>query len=209
MSLKTFSYNNLISYNDDYKILSLPFEILEDMNQRDILNTYKHLHRVSFINFFISYSIDVPICFKKSPSLKTINSQVNLLKFNNLIMRAGKRESTFRTLFPIVRSLTNNINNINTFINQRDFNFLLTNYLKLNIHNTEILNEFSYFVPSNENENLLVELINVPLTTENFIKNFLIKLLSKISPMFSYFIYNVDKNIRKFSRGKSGKYTFI
>jgi hypothetical protein len=27
--------------------------------------------------------------------------------------------------------------------------------------------------------------------------------------MFSYFIYSVDKNIRKFSRGKSGKYTFI
>jgi len=33
--------------------------------------------------------------------------------------------------------------------------------------------------------------------------------MSKVSPVFSYFIYSVDKNIRKFSRGKSGKYTFI
>jgi hypothetical protein len=27
--------------------------------------------------------------------------------------------------------------------------------------------------------------------------------------MFSYFVYNVDKNIRKYTRGKSGKYVFI
>jgi hypothetical protein len=42
-----------------------------------------------------------------------------------------------------------------------------------------------------------------------FLKNYLYFLISKISPVFSYFIYSVDKNIRKFSRGKSGKYTFI
>lgn len=42
-----------------------------------------------------------------------------------------------------------------------------------------------------------------------YLKNFLYSLLSKVSPIFSYFIYSVDKNIRKFSRGKSGKYTFI
>jgi hypothetical protein len=47
------------------------------------------------------------------------------------------------------------------------------------------------------------------INTNFFIKNFLVILLSKVSPVFSYFIYSVDKNIRKFSRGKSGKYTFI
>jgi hypothetical protein len=42
-----------------------------------------------------------------------------------------------------------------------------------------------------------------------FIKNFFIKQISQIVPIFSYFVYSVDKNIRKYSRGKSGKYTFI
>jgi hypothetical protein len=42
-----------------------------------------------------------------------------------------------------------------------------------------------------------------------FIKFFLFKRLTQILPIFSYFIYSVDKNIRKFSRGKSGKYTFV
>jgi hypothetical protein len=42
-----------------------------------------------------------------------------------------------------------------------------------------------------------------------FIKNFFLKKISNLKPVFGYFIYNVDKNIRKYSRGKSGKYTFI
>jgi len=44
---------------------------------------------------------------------------------------------------------------------------------------------------------------------EFFIKNFLFKQLTKFKPVFNFFIYNVDKNIKKFSRGKSGKYVFV
>ena len=47
------------------------------------------------------------------------------------------------------------------------------------------------------------------LNTQFYIKNYLFILLSKVSPIFSYFIYSVDKNIKKYSRGRSGKYTFI
>jgi hypothetical protein len=42
-----------------------------------------------------------------------------------------------------------------------------------------------------------------------FIKNYLEGRISPVIPVFSYFVYNVDKNVRKFSRGKSGKYIFI
>ena len=42
-----------------------------------------------------------------------------------------------------------------------------------------------------------------------FIKNYFEYQISQIAPIFSYFIYSVDKNIRKYSRGKSGKYTFV
>jgi hypothetical protein len=33
--------------------------------------------------------------------------------------------------------------------------------------------------------------------------------LDELSPMFSFYIYKVDKKIFKNTRGKSGKYTFI
>ena len=42
-----------------------------------------------------------------------------------------------------------------------------------------------------------------------FIKNFLLNHLNKTFPIFLYSIYSVDKNVRKYSRGKSGKYSFV
>jgi hypothetical protein len=39
---------------------------------------------------------------------------------------------------------------------------------------------------------------------KKFVDNF-----SKITPIFAYHIQSVSKNIKKFSRGKSGKYQFI
>jgi hypothetical protein len=65
------------------------------------------------------------------------------------------------------------------------------------------------------NEDELISFDNVLLNedrscyTSFFIKNFFIEKISQVAPIFSYFIYSVDKNIRKYSRGKSGKYTFI
>jgi hypothetical protein len=50
---------------------------------------------------------------------------------------------------------------------------------------------------------------NKEINVEDFIKNFLKNKLDQIESIFSYYIYNVDKNIRKFTRGKSGKYIFI
>lgn len=40
-------------------------------------------------------------------------------------------------------------------------------------------------------------------------KNFLYQKLIPFFPIFNFFIYNVDKNIKKFTRGKSGKFVFI
>jgi hypothetical protein len=40
-------------------------------------------------------------------------------------------------------------------------------------------------------------------------KTNLLTSLLVVSPIFNFFIHNVDKSKRKFSRGKSGKYTFV
>jgi hypothetical protein len=88
------------------------------------------------------------------------------------------------------------------FNNWKDFYFLLSNFFYLKSNAVTVFNEFDYLVKSNENEDILTSLTSLHLSTGTFIKNFLIKLLSQISPVFSYFIYSVDKNVRKFSRGK-------
>ncbi len=61
----------------------------------------------------------------------------------------------------------------------------------------------------NLNYDSLLNSTDKTINTSFFIKNYLFFLLAKVSPIFSYFIYSVDKNIRKYSRGKSGKYVFI
>ena len=47
--------------------------------------------------------IDVPICFKKSSSLKTKNFELPLLKFSNFLMKKGKKEKIFKFIFKAFR----------------------------------------------------------------------------------------------------------
>jgi hypothetical protein len=64
---------------------------------------------------------------------------------------------------------------------------------------------------TNEDSFNYFEFDNNFLKTNNifFVKNFIFSKLIQLTPIFSFFIYNVDKNIKKFTRGKSGKYVFI
>lgn len=215
--LKSFQYTQLSFYDDDDIGFSsiLPINEVENNDLNEITSTYTHLRKIAFIDFFTNFSVDVPICFKKSPSLKSINDRVPLLKFSNFLMRSGQKETSFRNLFLVLRFLINksikefNHPQLADFNNWKDFYFLLSNFFYLKSNAVTVFNEFDYLVKSNENEDILTSLTSLHLSTGTFIKNFLIKLLSQISPVFSYFIYSVDKNVRKFSRGKSGKYTFI
>ena len=46
-------------------------------------------------------------------------------------------------------------------------------------------------------------------TNELTVSNILIENFKKFNYIFSFYIYKVDKQIYKNSRGKSGKYTFV
>jgi hypothetical protein len=54
--------------------------------------------------------IDVPICFKKSVSLKHHSFELPLLKFANFLMKQGKKEKIIRLIFSSFRSFFKNIN---------------------------------------------------------------------------------------------------
>jgi hypothetical protein len=86
----------------------------------------------------------------------------------------------------------------------------LTTNIFWNYRNMDSFKTSSFFeINSNMSFSNSVNNNNKIINFSFFLKNFLYSLLSKVSPIFSYFIYSVDKNIRKYSRGRSGKYTFI
>jgi hypothetical protein len=55
------------------------------------------------------------------------------------------------------------------------------------------------------------QLVGREMTDENplIVKSFLFEKLADIAPSFSFAVRRVDKNVRKNSRGKSGKYMLL
>ena len=199
-ALNNFSCNNLFFFQNIFYFKS------------SIYQSFLYLRKSSFINFFIQNMIDVPICFKKTKSVKLKNFELPVLKFTNLLMRKGQKEKMLNILF-------------SSF-------FLFFNFLKKNLffksilfHNLfEIYSALTNIFLTNRSDNhSLFSVVSASQITYNnfilnnekisyssfFIKNFFLQKISNLKPVFGYFIYNVDKNIRKYSRGKSGKYTFI
>ena len=82
-----FFNSNLINYNDKIDFQTF-FPSPQYQNPRDVsfLNDFLYIRNSSFINFFLNNMIDVPVCFKKSYSLRTKNFELPLLKFSNFLM---------------------------------------------------------------------------------------------------------------------------
>lgn len=225
-----------------YKAIS-PLKQFSFINEENYLLNYNlyldkfiYLKNPSFISFFLNNFIDVPICFKKSKSLKLKNFELPLLKFINFLMKEGKKEKMNKIFFKSIRfpefsglngledefedwkekpflDLINDKkedkeNKFKLFIEQNDWIFVYFFYNKLLLYNHNIygiLFEFEFY---DYYKNMIIFNKKI-FNFSSFFKNSIFNLLNKIIPIFSYFIYNVDKNIRKFSRGKSGKYIFI
>jgi hypothetical protein len=88
----------------------LPVNVNFNQNDLSFLTDFMYIRNSSFIKFFINNMIDVPICFKKSVSLKHHNFELPLLKFANFLMKQGKKEKIIRLIFSSFRSFFKNIN---------------------------------------------------------------------------------------------------
>lgn len=209
--LVNYKNSNLFFFTDnDFKKM-LPISTNFNETDSSFLTNYFYIRNSSFIKFFINNMIDVPVCFKKSISLKNKNFELPLLKFSNFLMKKGKKEKIIKSIFSSFRlffkaTKSDNIKSISFFFSWFNLYFFGSNILNSN-PNSLFYFKFEELLNSSYNNNYLNndKIINISF----FIKNYLYFLLSKVSPIFSYFIYSVDKNIRKYSRGKSGKYTFI
>ena len=209
--ISSYKNNDLINYitkEDQTKLLLSEFNYYS--KDKSYLLDFFYLKNSSFTKFFINNMIDVPICFKKSKSLNTKNFELPLLKFSNFLMKKGKKEKIFRIVFQTFRLFLKNSfkNNINYF-SWTNLYFITNNlfwYYKNNPSTPlNFLNNTNFTLSSDNNYFNDFKNFNISF----FIRNYFYFLISKTSPVFNYFIYSVDKNIRKYSRGRSGKYTFV
>lgn len=164
-------------------------------------NYFKYITVSSFKLFFQQHQIDIPTLFKPSKSLYRSNNEILLLKFNNYIFRGGQLFKTSK-LFNIVLwnlfAITTQI--LNTLRTQVDY----FSRIKLGL-GTYLYYHEGYFRTGLLTNNTYLG-GNMDHTNPSAHLN---KSLKKLKPMFAFYIYKVDKNIYKNTRGKSGKFTFI
>ncbi len=178
----------------------------EDLN---VYQRFKKLKKTSFVFFFIENLIEIPNIFKKIKSFTFKSFEIYDLRFLNMLMSHGKKEQIFRIFWKSFliflqfykKQITKKCNDGLIF-------FFFFNNLIFKSDN------FKYFnILYNESSKLLfnheISSKGKQISISFFFRNFFKNIFLKISPVFAYFIYKVDKNIRKYSRGKSGKYTFF
>ena len=224
------TYINLpFEVTDDFYFFNyLPFSENFYWNQKIDLNFFLFLKTSSFISFFVNLNIDVPTCFKKSKSLSFKTFELPFIKFFNLIMRHGRRDQSIRLFFKKILNRFNLWQDTPKYqINENNQKILLNSiYFFENYRNIEKFDSFlkskkylsMFTILSSFEKNNLQKSFSFPLfsrlkTFEHkpslFFKNSFLKPFTDVNPVFAYFIYNVDKNIKKYSRGKSGKYAFV
>lgn len=186
-------------------------EILMDhYGEHESIDDFYFLKERVFTDFFRDNTIDVPRCFRKTKSIRRPINQIDLLKLNNYLMRDGKRLKVFKYLSHSLFKLFNEqkISGDITYQTHLSWQslFIAFNYMTLN--------GSIYGWPKYPKEEITTYGHTV-LPYGKFIEDewnfntFVFKNMYKMLPLFSFYIYKVDKKIFKNTRGKSGKFTFI
>jgi hypothetical protein len=198
-------YANSVSPLKDSIETSLDREV-QNVN---VAEHFSFLRQSTITSFFMVNMIDMPVCFKKSKSLYSKTFEIPLLKLSNILMRAGLRGKTIKT---VTLSFTQCFHEVMGMVQKADFinwRFLYSYILSTRLFRGGFI--------SNTTSNLEVGLDpqhrikdgGYEFNSLYFLKTFLFEKLEKYAPLFSFYIRKVDKSVRKNSRGKSGKYTII
>ena len=185
-------------------------DVYNEYSVYDNLITFDYLIDSSFYNFFNNNFIDIPKCFKNTKSVKRKVNEVKLLKMNNYLMRDGKRYTSYKYLLSsFFEFFKNNCDNkFKIFKVDNSWKDIYLVLSQLNFNNSKYLNiRFSNEITLTYGNKLNIsskEIDNIWNLRDMFFHN-----LQDLKPLFSFYIYKVDKKIFKNTRGKSGKYTFI
>lgn len=174
-----------------------------------IHNKYKHLSSLTFHEFFLEHQIDIPSCFKKSYSLLRPQRELTIMSFITYFMRHGLKLKT-QTLF-----ITSLQKFFTTQFTPIHYNSPLSwKFIYSSLQNLFYLDSKTYTNPLHYTNQIVkynhyLNTSSKNISTYPNMFNLVYKSLLNFLPLFSFYIYKVDKKIFKNTRGKSGKFTFI
>ena len=184
--------------------------ILDEYGNHEAYDNFQFLKEKTFTSFFRESEVDVPRCFKKTLSVRKSLNEVDLLKFNNYLMRNGKRLNSYKHFLKALRTQYEKISHTDSRILKSNFSWKNV-FLTLNF-GTQNKTKFLLFTLIRDeisSYNHIINGVTKRITPEWNFNKWLFMNTQNLLPIFSFYIYKVDKKIFKNTRGKSGKFTFI
>jgi hypothetical protein len=170
----------------------------------DINFFLKNINHSKFKTFFKELDIDTPYILNQINSLKRLKSLTYFKRLTSYVMRSGIKIKSFNVL------LWSLINIINTCKTNAILNSFLKDWRNLYFMGTVYLDNKSLPVLNLKfSDSYIIDRDILKKTNELNVDQLLLSVFRKFNFLFSFYIYKVDKQIYKNSRGKSGKYTFI
>jgi len=183
---------------------------LEEFGTHEAIEDFEYLHYSTFVTFFRTHRIDIPRCFGDTKSVRRKINEIDFLKFNNYFMRHGKKAKCLNYLldasWSFVRDYQRTLFSGSADLQKWRLIFLTFNNLrwanKKYLQHPEMVDEATPY------GNRLIS-VGKRIDADWSLDSLVLSNIHKMLPMFSFYIYRVDKKIFKNTRGKSGKFTFI
>lgn len=207
--------NNLFVYNISEEACTKSFysELQYNYFDRELYEINYLLRGASeskFKIFFKNFNIDTPEVLNKTHSLRRFKGLTPLTRLVFYLSRSGKKlkftKLILLSFFKIINELKITNNNLQAIIQDwRSIHILL----KVSSQVSGNLNKGSLLKNLYVNSHTSVKHADISKLNEYTIDNILKQNFKKFNFLFSFYIYKVDKQIYKNSRGRSGKYTFV
>ncbi len=200
-------FSQCLNLNESFELKNL---LLEEYGSHVAYDDFMYLQEKTFTSFFREHSIDVPRCFTRSLSVKRSVNEINLLKLSNYLMRNGNRAGMVKSL---LSASNQEFNNPTTLLNRTKQATYSWKTLFMLLHFATKRHSKVHTLPLVSKENIMYNHMLFPthkliLPVWDF-STWFFKYMYDNLPIFSFYIYKVDKKIFKNTRGKSGKFTFI
>jgi hypothetical protein len=196
-------------YNYNARLATDEFE--NELEERtEFLPSLSTIRRGSIANFFTTNMIYIPRCLKKSYSIYKPIFELTHLKFLNILMRHGKKEQIFSTVFKdfVFNRLHNKFTRgepqtsldwvsllpvLTTTSLTADSIYQTFHFMKLRLCMLDKTIDSGYLTHPQSRQ----------------LSTFFTSHLEKYKSVFMFKVQKVDKRTRKNSRGKSGKYLVL
>jgi len=198
---------NKLVYNKSSFLIS---DSLDDVHDEWFIhNKYEHLSTLTFHEFFSEHQIDIPTCFKKSHSLLRPQRELTISSLITYFMRHGlklKTQTMFVTSLQSFFSSKLSQSQKNSVLSWR---FIFTTLNNSFFTEGKVYENIQHYTNQSVSYNHYLNSSSKNITNDSNMFNLIYKNLLNFLPLFSFYIYKVDKKIFKNTRGKSGKFTFI